>query len=337
VGNCQEGGNEGLSSVVVAVTGGTGFIGTHLVRRLVADGLRVRALSRRAAGELAAPLREPAVQVVRGDLGDAGALTRLVAGAGTVYHLAGCATPWERNPAVYDEVNVAGTARVCDAALAAGVSRLVHVSTNLVEAREGGSEPPLLTRYQRTKADGERVVHERVARGLHAVIVRPGRVFGPGPLNPANSVTVLIDQYRRGLFRTRLADGGARGNWVYVGDLVDGMVRAAQAGHAGVAYMLGGANCSVAQFLDLVAEVTGRRRAVVPLPVPVALTVAAAAEFAARFGATPFITRDWVRLFAHDWPSSAALAERDLGYAPHPLREGIATTVEWLASGRDPW
>jgi dihydroflavonol-4-reductase len=100
---------------------------------------------------------------------------------------------------------------------------------------------------------------------------------------------------------------------------------------------LGGANLSVAEFLGIVADVTGRARVVVPLPVAVARAVAGIAETAARFGGTPFITRDWVDLFAHDWPSSSALAERDLGYAPRPLRDGIATTVRWLETGADAW
>jgi nucleoside-diphosphate-sugar epimerase len=322
---------------VVAVTGGTGFIGSHLVHRLATGGARVRALARRPAGELPAPLRLPGVELVRGDIEDADAVGRTVRGAGVVYHLAGCAKPWARDPSEYHRVNVVGTGLVCDAAAAGGVSRVVYASTNLVEPAEHGAQRPLLTDYQRTKAEAERVVQSHVARGLDAVIVRPGRVFGPGPLTPANSVTLLIDQYRRGLFRTRLADGDARANWVFVGDVVEGMLGAARAGGAGVAYTLGGANLSVRQFLGVVATVTGRPRVVVPLPIPLARAVAGIAEFAARLGGTPFITRDWVDLFARDWPSSSAPAERDLGYTPRPLRDGIAATVQWLEHGGDPW
>lgn len=326
-----------MGSEVVAVTGGTGVIGSHLVHRLATDGVRVRALARRPAAELPAPLRLPGVELVRGDIADADAVARTVRGAGVVYHLAGCAKPWVRDPTEYHRVNVVGTSLVCDLTAAAGVSRVVYASTNLVEPAESGATRPLLTDYQRTKAEAERVVHRHVARGLHAVIARPGRVFGPGPLGPANSVTVLIDQYRRGRFRTRLADGDARANWVFVGDVVEGMLRAARAGGAGVAYTLGGANLSVREFLEIVAEVTGRARTVVPLPIPLARLVAGIAELAARFGGTPFITRDWVELFARDWPSSSALAERDLGYAPRPLRDGIAATLRWLERGGDQW
>ena len=75
----------------------------------------------------------------------------------------------------------------------------------------------------------------------------------------------------------------------------------------------------------------------VPLPIPLARLVAGIAELTARLGATPFITRDWVNLFARDWPSSSAPAERDLGYAPRPLRDGITATVRWLERGGEPW
>lgn len=320
----------------MAVTGGTGFIGSHLVRRLTGDGARVRALARRPADELPAPLRHPLVELVPGDVSDTAALARLVRGAGVVYHLAGCARAWTRNPAEYHEVNVTGTDAACGAAAAAGVGRFVHTSTNLVEPADASGPRPLLTAYQTSKAAAERVVLHHVAGGLHAVIVRPGRVFGPGPLTQANSVTRLIDQYRRGLFRTRLADGGARANWVFVADVIAGLLLAAAAGRAGTAYTLGGANLSVAQFLAVVADVTGHRRMVVPLPRALARAMAGIAERAARLGGTPFITRDWVKLFVCDWPSSSALAERDLGYAARPLRDGVAATVRWLETGRTP-
>lgn len=326
-----------LGPHIVAVTGGTGFIGSHLVHRLVTDGAKVRALARRPVGELPAPLRHPAVELVRGDLADADAVAHTVRDATVVYHLAGCAKAWTRDPDEYHAVNVVGTETVCGAAAATGVPRLVYVSTNLVEPAEDGTRRPLLTEYQRSKAEAERRVRAHGERGLAAVIVRPGRVFGPGPLTQANSVTLLIDQYRRGLFRTRLADGGARANWVFVGDVVEGLLRAASVGRPGAAYTLGGANLSVAEFLGIVADVTGRARVVVPLPIAVARAVAGIAETAARLGGTPFITRDWVDLFAHDWPSSSALAERDLGYAPRPLRDGIATTLQWLETGTGAW
>jgi farnesol dehydrogenase len=146
-----------------------------------------------------------------------------------------------------------------------------------------------------------------------------------------------VDLYLRGLFRVRLADGGARGNYAYVEDVVDGIVRAARHGQPGAVYTLGGENATFDEVLATLAAVTGRGNLVLALPLAVARGVGRLAEMAARFGIRPPITREWVSLFALDWPSSSDAAERDLGYTPRSLRDGIELTVRWLASGRDPW
>lgn len=264
-------------------------------------------------------------------------MRRLVAGARRVFHLAGCARPWVRDPDEYVRVNVTGTEHVCSACADAGVEVLLHTSTNLVEASEPGTPKPLLTRYQHTKRHAETAVAAWRARGVPSVVVRPTRVFGPGPLTPANSSTLMIAQYRRGRFRVRLADGGARGNWVHVGDVVEGMLLAADPRHAGHTYTLGGDNASVPDLLAALDTILGRTRWVVPLPLPAARLVARLATFSATFGATPIITRDWVDLLSHDWPSSSAAARQDLGYRPRSLPDGLRHTVAWLASGGDPW
>jgi len=300
-------------------------------------GAQVQALARRPAATLPEPLRHPAVTILRGDLSSAEAVAATVGGASLVFHLAGCAKPWARDPGEYTRVNVNGTDLVCRAALESGARRLVHTSTNLVEPGDAPGRKPRLTAYQRTKAEAEDRVAGWVARGLHVTIVRPGRVFGPGPLTPANAATQLIDQYRRGLFRFRLADGGARGSWVFVGDVVDGMIAAAERGQPGSAYTLGGENLPVRGFLAAIASVTGRRYRTLPLPVTAARGAAALAEWSARLGATPFITRDWVDLLAQDWPSSSVLATTELGYAPRPLRDALQETIRWLEAGGGTW
>lgn len=295
----------------------------------------MRALVRRPAAELPAPLRSPGVTLVPGDVGSGAAVQRLVEGAGTVYHLAGCARAWVRDPAEYVRVNVLGTRHVLDASRRAGAARVVHTSTNLVE---GADRPErILTHYQRTKIAAEAAVQEYVAAGGDAVIVRPARVYGPGPLTDANAVTRIVRQFLAGTFRFRLADGGARGNWVHVDDVVTGMMAGAVRGTRGAVYTLGGENASLEQFLDTLAEVAGTRRAVAALPPGVARAAAGAMRALGIFGITAPITRDWVDLFLLDWPSDSSAATRDLDYRPRDLRTGLADTVAWLRAGRPPW
>lgn len=311
----------------IAVTGGTGFIGSNLVRRLRAGGHPVRLLVR--------PGGDPEVVVtgvtpVPGDIRDAAAVRRLAGGAVTIYHLAGCARAWSRDPAEFHEVNVRGTRNVLDAARAAGAGRVVHVSTALVT----GGEDQLLTEYQRTKRAAERVVGEYVSDGLDAVIVRPTRVYGPGPLTQSNSVTRAIDLYRRGILRVRLDDDDAVANYVYVDDVVEGMLLAGTRGAAGGRYTLDGENATFLRLLATVADVAGRHRRTVVLPEAAARGVAVVSEWLGRLGFEPLITRDWLELLQRDWPVPPDPAIRALGYTPRPLADGVRRTVHWLAAGK---
>lgn len=325
-------------SPLILVTGGTGFIGEHLVARLLARGERVRVLSRRIGGSA---VREEGttgcLEIVHGDITDARAVERAVAGAHVVYHLAACARPWSPDPQEFDAVNVHGTAHVCRAARSQGVRRLVHVSTALVNTLSGKQAA---TPYQRTKRDAEAIVQQFVAGGGDAVIVRPTRVYGPGRWNQANSVTKLIDLYRRGWFRFRIADGDARGNYVYVEDIVEGMILAAESGSAdrrvdgAMVYTLGGEDCTLPEFLDCIALACGKRRLVAPLPKVAARGFALAAEGLGHLGIPPVITRDWVDVLTQDRPASSDGARHELGYDPRGIVEGVRETVRWLEAGR---
>lgn len=335
-------------SSLALVTGGTGFLGTHLVHRLVEEGVRVRVLARAphspsptgAHGGGRWPWGPDRVETVAADVRDADAVARAARGADRVYHLAARARGWAPEAGEFESVNVRGTRNVCVAARDAGAS-LLHVSTALVAppgsggdappaSRGNGGDPTALTPYQRTKARGERVVERFIARGLDGAVVRPTRVFGPGPLNEANSVTRLIDLYRRGLFRFRIADGDARANYAYVADVVDGIVRAARRGRPGARYVLAGENLTLPGFLERIARASGRSRRVVALPRAVARAVALGCEGLARIGVEPLITREWVELLSVDWPVRSGRSVEELGYAPLSADEGIRRTLSWL-------
>lgn len=325
---------------MICVTGGTGFIGSNLVRLLLSRGERVRLLVRpghRAPGFPNILFHPPdtlggeprgwgRIEIVWGDVNDRDAVNRLAEGAQVIYHLAALARAWSRDPQEFYRVNVEGTANVLAAARASRVSRVLHVSTELVD---GDCTP-----YQRSKREAEALVRRYVAEGGEAVIVRPTRAYGPGLLNQANSVTRLIDLYRRGRLRVRLADSGARGNYVYVEDLVRGIVLAADRGGNGEVYVLGGDNATVQELFDAVAAAVGKRYAVLQLPVPMAKAVARLTELSACLGLEPPVTRAWIDVLVADRPMSWEKAARELGYAPRPLPTGVEATVRWLEKTR---
>jgi len=319
---------------VTVVTGGTGFIGAHLIDELTQRGARVRVFARGRVPIL--EMHQDRLEVAWGDIRDRDAVFKALRDAEVVYHLAGYAKAWARRESKFHAINAEGTGNVCDAARRNGVRRIVHMSTALLAPPE---EPDLTvdyecTTYQRSKARAERIVSDYVDGGGSAVIVRASRTYGPGPLNQSNAVTRLIDLYSRGLFRFRIHDRNARANYVHVRDVVAGLIAAAERGADGAAYVLGGENRTMPQVLDDITSVTGRRYKVLALSRGASKTLALGCELAALLGFEPLITRDWVDLLCVDWPVSSNGARSELGYQPRPWVEGVKDTVAWLEAGR---
>jgi nucleoside-diphosphate-sugar epimerase len=314
------------------VTGATGFVGRRLVDRLLAEGSQVRVLVRNP-GRLPSGARSR-VEVVRGNLTDSAALAVAAAEVDIVLHLAALATAFERDPDRYFRVNVQGLEMLLQAAEAVGVRRLVHVSsvaatTPRASCRTRGlpAEP---TPYARSKMAGEALVRGRRGRNLETVIVRPTRVYGPGPWNDANGTTRLIAMYLRGTFRFVMRDGGARANYVHVDDVVDGILRAADRGRAGAAYMLGGQDATLTRYLDTIAALTGVKRRVLTVPPEVLVPVAYLMSWWGHLGGKTSLTPGWLNNFLEDRPADISGSVADLGYAPRNLRTGLAQTIDWL-------
>ncbi len=325
-------------SGLTLVTGATGFIGSYLVRQLVSAGARTRVLVRRP--ELLPADVRSRVEVTRGDVRDGAALVAAVQGADTVLHLAACARAWSSDPTEFAAVNVVAVERLLEAAFRAGVERLVHVSTILAlpprhPAPLGGlARRP--TAYEASKRAGDRLVESYAAAGRHAVLVHPARVYGPGPCNDANALTRVIALYLRGRFRVRLDDGDVLGSYVHAADVARGIRAAARAGRSGAHYVLGGDNLSFRAFLDLVGDISGRRRRVVALPRSAALAAGYMGLLWGRLGGTAPITPGWIRVFLEDRPADSEPARRELGHAPRPAAVGVAETIAWLRGG-SPW
>ncbi len=314
------------------VTGATGLIGPLVVHRLLAEGTSVRVLVRQP-DRLPADLRKQ-VDMVVGDIRDPGVIARALRGTSTVLHLAACARAWASDPMEFTDVNVRAVRVLLRQAARHRVERMVHVSTvvTLPPYRpapiNGPSQAP--TPYEMTKLAGEKLVDQYGAKGHHAVIVHPTRVYGPGPLNDANAVTKAIALYLKGRLLVRLADRDALGNYVHASDVAHGIVLAARHGKHRAHYILGGENASFRGLLHLVAEISGIHHPMVALPPAVALAVARGAELWGRLGRRVPITPGWVRMLLEDRRVSCDSARADLGYAPRPLRAGLEETIDWL-------
>jgi nucleoside-diphosphate-sugar epimerase len=320
----------------VFVTGGNGFVGRNVVGALLerGDGVRVLAL----AGEDTFWLEERGVEVYRGDVCRPETLVAPMEGADAVVHLAAMMDVW-RPLADYRAVNVTGTDNVCRAALAAGVRRLVQMSSSCVygmalgrPAHEGFPLAPFHDPYALTKAEGDELVRRLVVdEHLPAVIVRPDQIIGPG------------DHLHFGRVADRLRTGrgivvGSGRNLlplVYVTDVVQGLLLALDREQAvGQAYNLGAEQpLSQQEFLETVAHEIGAKPPRLHVPYHALYAAGYSAERVAaltRSWRRPPITRLGVAFFGTNNRYLIDKARRELGYRPRvSLHDGIRLAAAW--------
>src|SRR5262245_4575005 len=230
--------------MITLVTGATGFLGSHLVRQLVARGETVRVLVRPESRLHA--LAGLSVEVVQGDLRSPSALHAATRGVRRVFHSGADYRLWARNPAEIYENNVVGTKNIVSA-VDAGVERLVYTSTvgtiAVPHARSPDEETnasleQMIGHYKRSKFLAERVVLDAASRGVPAVNVNPTTLVGPGDWRPTPTGSVILDFLRR-----RMPAHPHTGlNVVAVKDVARGHLLAADHGRIGERYLLGGRN-----------------------------------------------------------------------------------------------
>lgn len=324
--------------MITAITGGTGFIGQHLVRSLLRDGEKLRLLVRTARKS---PDRAGlSIEAVQADLLDPAGLKKALAGCRRLYHLAALARNWAPDGRSFYKINVEGFRNVLEAALAAGLERVVYVSSSVVSGPSDSGPVtedrnrdhiPYLTAYEASKALSEKIIPDYLRGGLEIVIARPTRVYGPGRMSEANSVTRLINYYLKFRLCLLLNRGQERGNFVYVADVVRGLKLLMSRGRPGQAYFLGDENISLSGFYDLLAALSGRRALRLMIKPERALALARLESWKARrFGIYPLITEDWVRTFLQNWEVSIDRARSELDYRPRGLAAGLELTCRWL-------
>jgi dihydroflavonol-4-reductase len=314
------------------VTGGSGFIGGALVRRLVADGLEVRALARSV--EAAARVESLGALAVRGDVMDPGSIAVAVQGCAVVFHAAGVNALCGADAAQMLRVNVEGSANVVRASAAAGVERLVYTSSAAAIGERRGTigredsqhRGSFLSHYERSKFLAERLVFQTaLTSGLDVVAVNPSSVQGPGRTT--------------GTARLLMAAATARFvpivhttvSLVDVDDCVDGHVRAGERGAAGERYVLCGAVLTTRTLMRLLQRSDGPRRRVVVLPralvsVAGALTGPASRLLRRELPLCPELARTLLHGHAYDGSRS----ERDLGLRYTPIDDTLHRTIAWL-------
>ncbi len=312
------------------VTGGSGFIGGALVRRLVADGWAVRALARSDAS--ADAVREHGAEPVRGDLDDTASMAAGAAGCEVAFHCAAHLGDWGSR-ADFERGNVQGTRNALAAARQAGVRRFVHVGTEaallagepLIEVDERAPlrfDSPAL--YSSTKARAEAAVLEANGNGLETVVVRPRFVWGRGD---TTLLPIMTDMVRAGRFAW-IGGGRHRTSTAHIDNVVHGLLLGAERGAPGGVYFVTDGEPVV--FRDFITRLLATQGVTPPsrsIPAPVASALAAAGETAWRrlpLPGRPPLTRLTVWVSALETTIDITRARTELGYTPvRTIEDGL--------------
>ena len=314
-----------------AISGGAGFLGLHLARRLLADGHDVRTLD---LAPLDDPELESSVEALRGDVRDPGAAARLADGADVLVHAA-AALPIQASRDAIRSVNVEGTAVVFAAALEAGVRRAVLISSTAVygipKHHPLREDAPLVGvgHYGESKIDAERVARRAARRGLETVILRPKTFIGPERLGVFE---ILFDWIREGRRIPILGDGSNRYQLLAVEDLVDAVVRSADAPVAGEALNVGAQEFgTVRADLQALIDHAGSGARLRPVPPWLVVPVLRVLE---KLRLSPLA--EWHYKTAYkDSFVDVSKAARMLGWSPRLSNEqALVETYDWYLANR---
>jgi dihydroflavonol-4-reductase len=316
----------------VLVTGGSGFIGRHLVGALLAKGedVRVLDLDPTLPGDLA-------VELVRGSVVDREACDKALDGVDRIYHLAGIAHLWRRDKQDFDIANRRGTETLLKAAAAKHVRRFVHCSTESIllprrrhhRAIDESTLPALEDMagpYTRSKHLAERAALEASKNGLDVVVVNPTVPIGVGDRNmtPPAAMFALFLSGETPFFLDCIL------NLVDVRDIADGIIRAGEQGRSGERYILGGENMVMRELLPILERKSGRRMPKRTVPAALALFTGSISGWIADqvTHRPPVATREAVILALRSAPFDSAKAKRELGYRPGPIDRPLTEVVE---------
>ena len=317
------------------VTGGTGFVGGAVVRRLLAAGHQVRALVR--PGTTTRQLDGLDVDRIPGDLSDIPALQDGMAGCEWVFHVAALYAYWGYSWGQFLEANVEGTRHVLEAARQSGARRVIYTSSIATlgipkDGTPGDERTPvtiadMVGSYKRSKYLAEEVARDFIRKGAPIVIVNPAAPVGEGDHKPTQTGKMIVD-FLNGRMPAYVDTGLTI---VDVDDVSTGHLLAAERGQIGERYILGGENLSLKQVLDLLAEVSGRPRVRTRIPWQVAMVWAHVDTTLARVNPRriPAATPDAVRVSRKREYFSSAKAIRELGYSPTPARDALRKAVDW--------
>jgi len=319
----------------IFITGATGFIGTHLIRRLAQTDHEMLCLVRETSN--VQELEKLGVTMVRGDVNNKDSLLAGMKGCDWVIHLANVYSFWEPDKKVFAEVNIKGHRKVMESALETGVSKVVHVSTIGIYGKPEESPfteetpvgPVRFCEYFQTKYEGDLISWELFEnKGLPLVVVYPAAVMGPG--DPKFTGQFIKRLIRREAPARAFEDSVF--TFVHVRDVVEVIVRAAdKENNIGEKYIAGKYQISTREMYELVSEISGVPAPKLRLPDSVVLLNARVLTWLADLVKKPpmwGMAFEGMRTVKEGTRADGSKAERELGITYTPLRTAIEEAIE---------
>ncbi len=324
----------------VLVTGGSGHLGANLIRRLLLDGVEVRALAREGSNNTA--LDGLPVERVHGDLRDPEAMMKATKGCSLVYHCAAKLSTTSGHEQEIFDCNVLGTRNVLRGALSAGVRRVVVTGSFSAvgydmqnPSRPTSEDVPFypfhkMMPYECSKAFVETEVLRAAADGLDVLVATSCAILGPHDFKPSRMGRVLRD-FANGKMRAYIPGGF---EFVSAHDLCEGHLLAMEKGRTGHKYIFSSKFVTVDELMDIYEEVTGERRPFLRLPPPVMAGIAAVTSFVLTryFPKVPQrLTPGAVRILRLHRRADTSKARDELGFHPTSVKQAVQEAYEWFA------
>ncbi len=322
---------------IAFITGATGFVGGHMIRRLTNHGYQVRALVRPTS--CYNTLKSFPVEIIKGDLSQAAVLQKAIRGCDWVFHAGADYRLWSRNPSEMYATNVDGTRNVLQAAWDAKVEKVVYTSTVGTIGLSNDSCPSDETsflqldswtgHYKRSKFLAEQEALRFAKKGLPVVIVNPSAPVGSHDWKPTPTGRMILD-FLNGKMPMYLDTGL---NLVSVEDVAEGHLLAAQKGRMGERYILGNENFTLKQVFMLLSEITGIPAPSIRCPYPLALVAAWFSEVITMISGSkePRVPREGVYMARKYMFFNSQKAFQELGFRPEPVHIALQKAVQWFS------
>ncbi len=314
-------------------------MGRVLVKKLTERGEKVKLLVRNSS-PLDGLEGNPHISFINGELTSKEDIHRGLEDCSMVIHAAALVKTWVPKASQFDEVNIRGLKAVMAAAMERNIQKICYISSFIALGPTDGQTADEATPYpmhgwhndyERTKYLADLEIKEFIEKGLPAITLYPGVIYGPGRITGGNIVVSLIADFNKGKIPGILGDGLNKWSYAYVEDVADGIICALDRGKIGERYILGGENCSMEKFFETMSGLLHRKKPSLRIPYWAAKFVGAGEELLGMLtGREPKNTRGTIEIFKHEWSYNSDKAKKELGYRYRSLSEGLTLTVNWM-------